>query len=101
MSQYTELRAQIALLQEQAEAARKTEVETVLTDIRRKIVDYGLTAHDLGLSAVRRGRPPKKEPLPPMYKDPVSGSTWSGRGKPPRWIMNQDRAGFVIRPEHA
>lgn len=101
MSHYTELRAKIALLEEQAEEARKTELKAVLADMQRKIADYGLTAQDLGLAVVRRGRPPKKEPLPPMYRDPVSGNTWSGRGKPPKWIANMDRAGFLIRSDHS
>ena len=101
MSQYTELKAQIAKLQEQAEEARRAELEAVLADIRRKIVEYGLTAQDLGLSVVRRGRPPKKEPLPPIYQDPKSGSTWSGRGKPPKWIAGKNRERFLIGQAHS
>lgn len=101
MSQYTELKAQIAKLQEQAEEARRAELDAVLADIRRKIVEYGLTAQDLGLSVVRRGRPPKKEPLPPIYQDPKSGSTWSGRGKPPKWIAGKNRERFLISQAHS
>jgi DNA-binding protein H-NS len=96
MSQYIALKAQIARLQEQAEEVRRAELEAVLADIRRKIVEYGLTAQDLGLGVVRRGRPPKKEPLPPVYQDPKSGNTWSGRGKPPKWIVGKSREGFLI-----
>lgn len=101
MSQYIELKAQIAKLQEQAEEARRTELEAVLVDIRRKIVEYGLTAQDLGLTVVRRGRPPKKGPLPPVYQDPKSGNTWSGRGKPPKWIVGKSRERFLINQEHS
>ena len=32
----------------------------------------------------------------PKYRDPESGSTWSGRGKPPKWIAGQDRDNFLI-----
>jgi DNA-binding protein H-NS len=96
MSQYTDLKAQIAKLQEQAEEVRRSELEAVLVDIRRKIVEYGLTPQDLGLAVVRRGRPPKKEPLPPLYRDPKTGSTWSGRGKPPKWISGKNRERFLI-----
>lgn len=101
MSHYTDLKAQIARLQEQAEEARRAELEAVLADIRRKIVEYGLTAQDLGLAtAARRGRPPKKEPLPPLYQDPKTGSTWSGRGKPPKWIAGKNRERFLISQQH-
>ncbi|TKC89232.1 H-NS histone family protein [Trinickia terrae] len=98
MSQYAELKAQIAKLQAQADEARRTELGNVITEIRLKIAEYGLSAHDLGFAeAVRRGRPPKKAPLPPKYQDPKSGNTWSGRGKPPKWIVGKNRDRFLIQ----
>jgi DNA-binding protein H-NS len=27
-------------------------------------------------------------PAAPKYRDPVSGATWSGRGKVPRWMRH-------------
>jgi DNA-binding protein H-NS len=99
MSQYADLKAQIAKLQAQAEEARRTELVNVIAEIRSKIVEYGLSAQDLGFAAAaRRGRPPKKAPLPPRYQDPKSGSTWSGRGKPPKWIAGKNRERFLIEP---
>jgi DNA-binding protein H-NS len=97
MSQYSELKAQIAKLQTQAEEARRTEIADVIAMIREKIVEYGLSAQDLGfVAAARRGRPPKKAPLPPRYQDPKTGATWSGRGKPPKWIAGKNRERFQI-----
>jgi DNA-binding protein H-NS len=97
MSQYAELKAQIAKLQAQADEARRTELNNVIEEIRSKIAEYGLTAQDLGFAAAaRRGRPPKKAPLPPKYQDPKSGRTWSGRGKPPNWIAGKNRDRFLI-----
>jgi len=99
MSQYAELKAQIAKLQAQADEARRTELANVIEEIRNKIAEYGLTAQDLGFAAAaRRGRPPKKAPLPPKYQDPKSGNTWSGRGKPPKWIAGKNRERFLIEP---
>jgi DNA-binding protein H-NS len=97
MSQYADLKAQIAKLQAQAEEARRTEIDNVVADIRQKIAEYGLSAQDLGFAvAAKRGRPPKKAPLPAKYQDPKSGNTWSGRGKPPKWIVGKNRERFVI-----
>ena len=97
MPQYAELKAQIARLQAQADEARRTELGNVIEEIRGKIAEYGLTAQDLGFAvAARRGRPPKKAPLPPRYQDPKSGNTWSGRGKPPKWIAGKNRERFLI-----
>jgi DNA-binding protein H-NS len=50
MSQYADLKAQIAKLQAQAEEARRTEIDNVVADIRQKIAEYGLTAQDLGFA---------------------------------------------------
>jgi DNA-binding protein H-NS len=96
MSQYLELKAQISKLQAQADRVRQDEMQAVVATIRQQIVEYGLTAQDLGLSLIKRGRPPKKEPLPPMYQDPKSGATWNGRGKPPNWIAGKNRERFLI-----
>jgi len=97
MSQYSELKAQIARLQAQAEDARRAEVAEVIAMIRERIEEYGLSAEDLGFAtAARRGRPPKKAPLPPRYRDPKTGATWSGRGKPPKWIAGKNRERFEI-----
>ncbi|APR34083.1 MULTISPECIES: H-NS histone family protein [unclassified Paraburkholderia] len=97
MSQYADLKSQIAKLQAQAEEARRIEVGNVIAEIQRQIAEYGLTPQDLGFAAAaRRGRPPKKAPLPPKYRDPKSGSTWSGRGKPPKWIAGKSRDRFLI-----
>lgn len=37
-----------------------------------------------------------KRPVPPKYRDPSSGKTWTGRGKPPVWIAGKNRDQFLI-----
>lgn len=32
------------------------------------------------------------------YRDPATGATWTGRGKPPNWIVGKDRTPFQITP---
>jgi DNA-binding protein H-NS len=97
MSQYAKLKDQIAQLQAQAEEVRRQEIADVVADVLAKIAEYGLTAEDLGFAErAKRGRPPKKAPLPPRYRDPKTGQTWSGRGKPPNWIVGKNRERFLI-----
>ncbi len=31
--------------------------------------------------------------VPPKYKDPISGQTWSGRGRPPAWVLAHEQNG--------
>lgn len=35
--------------------------------------------------------------LPPLYRDPKTGATWSGRGRAPAWLVNvKDRSKFLV-----
>ena len=49
MKTYVAIKAEIAKLEKQAEAARKAEVSDVIGRIKQAIAAYGLTADDLGL----------------------------------------------------
>ena len=85
MATYKELQAQIHELSVRAEAARKAEIAEVLAEIRAKMAEYGITVEDLGGSGRARSGL-KGSTVAPKYRDPVSGATWTGRGKPPRWM---------------
>ncbi|WP_375542284.1 H-NS family nucleoid-associated regulatory protein [Paraburkholderia sp. CNPSo 3274] len=43
------------------------------------------------------GRPPKHVSLPPKYRDPRSGATWSGRGRAPGWIAGTKLERILIQ----
>jgi DNA-binding protein H-NS len=99
MSSYKELLAQREKLEKQIEEAKSREYAEVLNEIKQKMADYGITLAELGggraaKGAVKAGRP--RAGVAPKYRDPDSGSTWSGRGKPPRWIAGLDRDAFLI-----
>ena len=98
MSSYKELLAQREKLEKQIEEAKSREYAEVLNEIKQKMADYGITLAELGggrgAKAAKAGRP--RAGVAPKYRDPDSGSTWSGRGKPPRWIAGKDREKFLI-----
>lgn len=89
-SSYKELLAQREALEAQIEAARKQEVNDVLAKIRGLVQDYGLTAEDV--FTTRR----VSSAVAPKYRNPETGDTWTGRGKPPTWIRDKDRTQFAI-----
>lgn len=94
MASYRDLLAQKAKLEEQLEAARQSEIATAIQQVRQIVVEYGLTAEDLGLATKAKKR--KGFVVPPKYMDPKTGQTWSGRGRAPAWIgKNRDR--FLIK----
>ncbi|HKR40439.1 MAG TPA: H-NS histone family protein [Paraburkholderia sp.] len=99
MATFKELKAQMAELEEQAAAARSAEFEAVVADIRAKVAEYGITERDIFGRGRRRPRRAAAGVLPPKYRDPKTGATWSGRGRPPDWIKNaKNRDRFLFSP---
>ena len=107
MKTYSAIKAEIAKLEKRAEALRKTEVAGVVAKIKAAIAAYALTAADLGLG---RGAPKAARKLTvkssknattttgvAKYRDPKTGKTWTGRGKPPAWIAGvKNRDPYLI-----
>jgi len=89
---YKELLAQREALEAQIEAARKQEVSNVVAKIRSLVADYGLTAEDI-FTAKRSYKITAGEA---KFRDPATGKTWTGRGKPPDWIKGKDRSAYAI-----
>ena len=86
LARKAELDAQIAQAQAEAKA------EGIAT-ARALIQEHGLTAADVFPA---QGKKPKGSVGAPKYRDPDTGATWTGRGKPPNWINGKDRAPFLI-----
>ncbi len=90
MATYKELLDRRDALNAQIESARAQEVGAAIDQIRALMSQYGLTAEDIVVK--RRGRKPgqktasPKSELPPLFRDPKTGKTWSGRGRAPAWL---------------
>ncbi len=95
MANLKDLLQQQQALAAQIEEARKKEIADAVHRVRTLIAEHGLTEKDVfpGRGA-GKGRSTGK--VAPKYRDPATGSTWTGRGKPPRWIEGKDRAKFAI-----
>lgn len=90
---YTELLQQRAVLEQQIAAARKAEVAQAIQKARALVEAFSLTQADVFQPAkskreIRLGAP--------KYRDPMTGRTWTGRGRLPDWIKNQNREQFAI-----
>lgn len=91
MTSYTELLAQKAELEAQIAAAQAEAKAQAVAQARALIAEHGLTAADVFPAAKA-----KASVGAPKYRDPDTGATWTGRGKPPNWINGKDRATFAI-----
>lgn len=90
---YKELLAQREALEQQIAATRKTEVADAVQKIRSMVEAFGLTQEDVFPTAKQKR---ETGSIAPKYRDPATGQTWTGRGKPPSWIKDQDRSQFAI-----
>lgn len=104
MKTYQAVRAEIAKLEKQAEELRRQELKTIIAQVRQVIADYGLSAADVGLAGGRARSVARKAPARASrssgvarYRDPKTGQTWTGHGRPPAWIAGaKDRDAFLI-----
>lgn len=116
--QRRKLEKEILRLQKQAAALEQKQRTPVINDIIRSMREYDITPEDIAAAYNRRVRSANKgasktaktagttavrKPVAPKYRNPETDATWSGRGKPPRWITEAEAAGksrdsFLINP---
>lgn len=97
MPSYKELLQQRELLEKQISEARKTELTEAVSKVRALVAEHGLTADDVFPPAKsQRAASQGGGKVAPKYRDPATGQTWTGRGKAPKWIQNEDREKFAI-----
>lgn len=99
MASYKELKAKADELMRQAEAAKKAETAAVIAEIKSRMAEYGITLADLGGSAKKTT---SRMQASIKYRDPATGESWSGRGRPPRWMADamgkgRQREEFLVK----
>ncbi|MBK7720610.1 MAG: H-NS histone family protein [Giesbergeria sp.] len=95
MQSYKELVKQREALDQQINQARQQELAGAVSQVRALVTEFGLTAQDVFPSGRARSSSSGSK-VAPKYRDPATGKTWTGRGKAPRWIQDQNRDQFVI-----
>ena len=113
MATLEQIQARMKKLQAQAEALLAKRAQAAVDQIRELMIKHGLTTADIEARAKARreakaaGRrlsngvaktaTGAKGKLPPKYRDPKTGATWSGHARPPAWIKDvKDRTRFLI-----
>jgi DNA-binding protein H-NS len=94
VSKYLELKAQIEQMQAQLEAVRVAELDVEITDMKKRIVAFGIRPEQLfareDLPAIVR---PARVRKPPKYAH--GGRTWSGEGSRPKWFTDALKMGVT------
>ena len=73
--------------------AHKKEAAAALERVREAVAEFGFTPEDV----FGKRRRDAGVPVAPKYRNPDTGETWSGRGRAPRWIKDQDLELFRIK----
>lgn len=94
---YRDLIAKRDELDAQIKAARDAELTAVIEKIKSLTQEYQLTVEDI----FPRNAAKATKPVAAKYKDPATGATWTGRGKPPNWTKNVDLEKCRITPVEA
>ena len=94
MSTYQSLLQQKADLEAQIAEAHKREKSAAVSQARELVQQYGLTPDDV--FGGKKAATGPRGTVAPTYRDPATGATWTGRGKPPKWIADKDRTAFAI-----
>src|SRR3954469_15812509 len=92
------LKQQLAQLDKRISVAWQQEQRAALEHVRQVMNFFNLVPNQLRID--RRGTYNTK-PLQMRYQDPVTGATWSGRGRAPSWIRNRSYNDFLVKQSDA
>lgn len=112
---YEAIKKQIARLEAQAkalESARDSKKTRAVERVKALMKKLGVTTDDLASAGARAKTAAKgrrrtaakpKASIAPKYRDPATGNTWTGRGRPPVWLAEKLSQGatkesFLIAP---
>ncbi|WP_050453726.1 H-NS histone family protein [Candidatus Burkholderia verschuerenii] len=90
---YRQLVAELVELDRKIAAARVSARKAAMAQISVLMFEFDIKPNEL-----RRPRNIRYtvQPTKPRYRDPVTGTTWSGRGRQPDWIRGKDKSRFLI-----
>jgi DNA-binding protein H-NS len=89
-----ELHEEVGCLLSEKILAEKRGLEERLARLNRTLVETGATKPANSKTNPRRALRRKYPPVLPKYQNPNNPSeTWAGRGKQPRWLVSQIKAG--------
>jgi DNA-binding protein H-NS len=97
---------EIARLKKQAQALQNKKRQPVIRSIVKSMREYEITPDEI-IAAYNKGGTSKprtaaktstgsrgpRGPVPPKYRHPGTGETWTGRGKAPRWVTEAEATG--------
>ena len=96
---YQELIEQREALDRQIQEVKEQEKRIGLEKVLALIEEYGLTSDDLfsKRAGIMKSGSKSVAKVPPKYRNPETGKTWTGRGKKPLWMAERSKEYFLIK----
>jgi DNA-binding protein H-NS len=98
-----DLRQELSLLEAEQRAQERQHRADVLRAMRELLLQHGFKPGELTGARATKGTAKstgksgsERTPVAPLYRDPATGATWSGRGTEPAWIKGRDRQAFRV-----
>ncbi|MCP1107740.1 H-NS histone family protein [Serratia nevei] len=103
-SEVQRLRHELAALDERIEAVRSTERREALAQVQGLIDQFVLTRREVFDTAAARplvsgravAQPARDPDIYGIYRDPVTGQTWDGSGRLPKWLKGKQRELYLV-----
>lgn len=108
-AQQAKIEKEIQRLRKQAEMLQQKNRKPIIASIIKSMKEYGISVANITQAMGKRSsavgaessskltKAPKtskpRGPAPIKYRHPDTQETWTGRGKPPRWIMSAEASG--------
>lgn len=94
MSNLADLIAQKTALEQRIAEARREARASAIAQVKSLMAEHGLSLSDIGgKSSAASAGPRKGSKVPAKYRDPATGTSWSGRGLQPKWLKAALAAG--------
>lgn len=107
MDKYVDLLRRYRALERLIAAAYESERMDAISRIALEMVEYNIGIKDIGQELRKRRDvsgarnhtkhvPQSRAKHVPKYMDPLSGRTWSGRGRRPNWMVGKNIEEFIL-----
>lgn len=94
LNEKQEIEKQIQKLERKMRSLHTRQRRPVINSIVRSMQEYEITPEEITQAFERRAkRATTASTAPARYKNPETGDTWTGRGRPPRWIIEAESQG--------
>lgn len=95
VDQYERLLEERRMVDEKINSIKSSRRNDIVSYIVKLMLELGIHIQEIEEKMTSQGKKGRRSARPRFY-DPVTGSTWSGRGKKPRWMKDRDPDDFLI-----